>query len=296
MPNGSPAARALASYDRSQPLILYRWLRAWNLSWLWTGLANAVRAIVSSLPVVALLCMAPSSVKAEPVDLELILAVDTSVSVDAEEYRLQVEGLARAFRHPSVIAAIEAAGDLGIAVAVVQWANPGEQALMVNWMKLSGAKDATRLSQRIAAMPRRFVGRGTAISAALRYCAGLFFTNQYEGRRQVIDLSGDGSDNRGPMPGPIRDLTAAAGITINGLAIHNEEPNLSYYYRWFVIGGTGAFVVDAADYSDFARAIVQKLVREIAGAPLALGPSPIKRGGSVMALKWWSPKLSAQIR
>ncbi len=279
MPNGLLAARVRDSDTWYQPLIGERWLGTVNRPWPRVGLAKAVRTAFGASVLVALISICPPTVKAEPVDLELVLAVDTSVSVDAEEYKLQVEGLAHAFRHPSVIAAIEAAGDLGIAVALVQWANPGQQALMIDWTKLSGASDALRLSQRIAAMPRRFVGRGTAISAALRYCSGLFFNNQYEGRRRVIDLSGDGSDNRGPMPGPIRDLTAAAGITINGLAIHNEEPNLSYYYRWFVIGGTGAFVVDAADYSDFARAIIQKLVREIAGAPLALGPLPYKPGG-----------------
>ena len=211
-------------------------------------------------------------VQAEEVDLELILALDTSISVSAEEYRLQVVGLARAFRDSRVLAAIRAAGDRGIAVSVVQWANTDNQIAAVDWTRVRDPGEALELSRRIAAMPRHYVGYGTAITSALRFCARMFFGNGFESQRKIIDVSGDGSDNRGPMPDLVRDATVAAGITINGLAIRNEEPNLEFYFYTHVVGGAGAFVMTADDYHDFADAIVVKLVREISQSPMATAP------------------------
>jgi hypothetical protein len=214
----------------------------------------------------------PQPGKAEVVDLELLLAIDTSISVSAGEFGLQVQGLAQAFQDPRVLAAIQAAGDLGIAVSVVQWANYNEQFIALDWTKVQGPEGALQLSQAIAGMPRRFIGYGTAITSALRFCARRFFGNGFEARRRIIDVSGDGSDNRGPMPDLMRDIATGAGITINGLAIRNEEPNLDFYYDRHVIGGTGAFVMTADDYHDFADAIVVKLVREISQAPMSEAP------------------------
>lgn len=210
--------------------------------------------------------------KAEVVDLELLLAVDTSVSVSSAEFRLQTEGLSQAFRDPRVHAAIRAGGDRGIAVSVVQWANHNDQFVAVNWTKVHDAESASQVSQAIADMPRRYVGYGTAITSALRFCVQFLFGNGFEAQRRVIDLSGDGSDNRGPSPNYLRDVAVRAGITINGLAIRNEEPNLDFYYSTYVIGGAGAFVIIADDYHDFADAIVAKLVREISQGPVAAAP------------------------
>ena len=210
--------------------------------------------------------------KAEVVDLELLLAIDTSISVDAEEFRLQVQGLAQAFRDPRVLAAIRAAGGRGVAVSVVQWASHNDQFIAIDWTKVQDPEGALQLSQAIAGMPRRFAGYGTAITSALRFCVPLFFGNGFEARRRIIDVSGDGSDNRGPLPNLMRDVAIRAGITINGLAIRNEEPNLDFYYNRYVIGGTGAFIITADDYHDFADAIVVKLVREISQAPMAEAP------------------------
>ncbi len=215
----------------------------------------------------------PLAAKAEGVDLELVLAVDTSISVSRQEFTLQVAGLARAFRDPRVHAAIQAGGDRGIAVSVVQWASQNEQSVAIGWTKVQSPGSALRLADDIAHMPRHFAGYGTAISSALRFCTDLFFGNGFEAARRIIDVSGDGSDNRGPMPSSRRDVAVSLGITINGLAIRNEEPNLDFYYDRHVIGGVGAFVMSVDDYPDFADAIVIKLIREISQAPIATAPA-----------------------
>ena len=216
----------------------------------------------------------PHPARSEAVDLELVLAVDTSFSVSRQEFTLQVAGLARAFRDPRVLAAIQAVGDQGIAVSLVQWANHTDHSVAIGWTKVRDVESAQRLSDAIARMPRHFVGYGTAISSALRFCTDLFFGNGFESPRRAIDVSGDGSDNRGPIPNGQRDVAVSLGITINGLAILNEEPNLEFYYLEHVIGGTGAFVMTANDYLDFADAIVVKLIREISQGPMVEAPVP----------------------
>ena len=211
---------------------------------------------------------------AETVDLELVLAVDTSSSVSPLEFDLQMRGLAEAFRHPAVLGAIRAAGDLGIAVSLVQWSDNRNQFIAVDWMTLREEADVLALADEIDKAPRFLVGGGTAIGGALEFAARQFERNDFEGRRKVIDLSGDGRTNQGAHPGPIRDEAVAKGITVNGLAILNEDVYVDRYYRFNVIGGTGAFVMTAADYESFADAMLQKLVKEIAGVPVAGLPAP----------------------
>jgi hypothetical protein len=189
-----------------------------------------------------------------PVDLELILAVDSSSSVSPDEFSLQMQGLANAFRDPAVHAAIQAAGDLGIAVAMVQWSDNRKQTLAINWT------------------PRYLIGGGTAIGGAVNFSAHHLRINPFEGRRKVIDVSGDGRTNQGSNPARARDDAVAQGITINGLAILNEDALVDRHYLANVIGGTGSFVMQADDYADFARAIVEKLIKEIAGVPIAALP------------------------
>jgi hypothetical protein len=208
------------------------------------------------------------------VDLELVLAVDASSSVSADEFDLQMRGLSNAFRHPGVIGAIRAAGDLGIAVTLVQWSDNRKQTVAVDWLAVSDEASALALSAEIESTPRFLVGGGTAIGGALQFAIRQFDRNNFSGRRRVIDLSGDGRTNQGSQPSKMRDLAVAAGITVNGLAIMNEDPSVANYYRYNVIGGTGAFVMSADDYSDFSRAILHKLIKEIAGAPVAARPQP----------------------
>jgi len=210
--------------------------------------------------------------KMERVDLELVLAVDTSSSVSPGEFNLQMRGLAEAFRHPAVQAAIRAAGDFGIAVSLVQWSDNRKQIVAVDWMAVSDEASALALSAEIENTPRFLVGGDTAIGGALRFSTRQFDRNSFTGRRRVIDLSGDGRNNQGSRPTKMRDRAVALGITVNGLAILNEDPFVATYYRYNVIGGTGSFVMSADDYDDFSRAILHKMIKEIAGAPVASRP------------------------
>lgn len=241
----------------------------------WPAVAVAVAAMVSTITLEA---------QAAPVELELILAVDTSLSVDDAEFRLQMQGLANAFRSDAVVAAISAAGDRGIAVSLVQWSDRTQQRVSVGWSLIRNRGEARAFADRVARVPRHFDGAGTALAAALQSSVFLFAGNGFEGQRRVIDISGDGIDNRGPLPQRISDPAVAAGVTVNGLAILNEDPYLDIYYANNVIGGTGAFVMTAADYQDFAAAIIRKLVREIAAPPLAERPGRQKDAQSGIVL------------
>jgi hypothetical protein len=207
----------------------------------------------------------------EPVGLELVIAADVSSSVDPTEYRLQMQGIAAAFRDPAVIAAIEATPG-GIAVAVIQWSGPLQQQHYLRWMRLAGADEAERLAGRVDLRSRGFVGGSTAIAEAIDASVRSLARNRFAGARQVIDISGDGAANQGRS---VRDATGRAvalGITVNGLAIANEQPDLGGYYRDEVIGGPGAFVIAVDRFEDFAGAMRRKLLREILGLPVAWGP------------------------
>lgn len=213
----------------------------------------------------------------QPVDLELVLAIDTSTSVDPTEFDLQWRGLARAFLHPDVIGAIQAVGDLGIAVTMVQWAGRSSHRTSVEWTFIDDAASAARFSAKIAGAPRMMRGF-TDIGGAIRFSAQSIAQNGYEGSRKVIDVSGDGASSTG-SPARARDIAVAQGITINGLVIYNEaleldlgklaSISLRQHYRDNVIGGPAAFLMIADDFDDFARAIQEKLVREIMGPPIA---------------------------
>lgn len=204
----------------------------------------------------------------QPVDLVLVLAVDSSSSVNPREFDLQMRGIAEAFREPEVHAAIAAAGGRGVGLALMQWAGRERQVLALDWMLVEDAGDALELADQIDATPRLVTGGSTAIADAIAYGRRLIETAPWFGARAVIDVSGDGRSNQGMAPDRERDAAVDAGLVINGLAILNEEPNLDLYYRDSVVGGPGAFVLTATDYEDFARAIRMKLVRELSGSPL----------------------------
>jgi Protein of unknown function (DUF1194) len=202
------------------------------------------------------------------VDLELVLAIDSSGSVDFQEFELQARGIAHAFRDPEVIEAIEGAAPNGIAVSLVQWSGRRQHLVTIDWTLITDATSAEALATRVDAMGRVLIGE-TAIADALRFAHEQLGSGPFQGARQIIDLSGDGATNAGGDPDPFRDAAALAGITINGLAILNENPRLDRYYAEHVIGGPAAFIMAAKDYDDFAHAIRLKLLREIRGAPLA---------------------------
>jgi len=196
-----------------------------------------------------------------PVALELVLAVDASASVDSGEFRLQMDGIAAAFRDPEVVAAIAALGPGGVAVTLVLWSAAPRQS--IDWRQVHDGASAEALAARIARAARVAPGHTTAIGSAVRYGAELIAANPYAGRRRSIDVSGDGQNNDGLPVWIERNRAVAAGITINGLAILDREPDLKEYYARNVIGGPGAFVYTAADFADFARAFRDKLLREI---------------------------------
>ena len=236
---------------------------------------NAHAMLLRAIGLAALLAGAggpPALAAPIPVALELVLAVDASGSVSEQEFELQMRGLADAFRDPQVVAAIAGAGPGGIAVALVQWSSPGQQVVAVDWLKVSDAASAGALAARIDAAGRLIQGE-TAIDGALRFSLELLASADFASRRRIIDLSGDGQTNWGPDPDEERDRVVAAGVTINALAVVNEQPHLGGYYRKHVIGGPDCFVMTAADYADFARAIRLKLIREIGNAPIAGTPA-----------------------
>jgi len=211
------------------------------------------------------------------VDLELVMAVDVSASVDEEEAALQRQGYVAALTHPQVIEAIRN-GPLGrIAVTYVEWAGVSHQVTVLDWTVIEGEASARGFSAALAEAPLS-AEVWTSISAMIDLAAALLDHNGFEGTRRVIDISGDGYNNRGRMEIVARDEAVARGITINGLPIVNERANrwgglppkdLDKYYEANVIGGPGAFMIVAQGYESFADAILKKLVREIAASPPA---------------------------
>jgi hypothetical protein len=203
-----------------------------------------------------------------PVDLLLVLAVDASGSIDADEFRLQKEGIASSLGDPRVLQAIAGGPLRRIAVTYVEWGGPGTAETIVGWQAIETAADAHRFGAAVLAAPRSRQSYN-AIGDALLHAAEEIARAPFEGLRAVIDLSGDNGDARSATPAPrARDLVTAEGITINALAILDERgPWLEATYRATVIGGAGAFVKTAADRADFARALLEKLILEIAELP-----------------------------
>lgn len=210
---------------------------------------------------------APAVRAEEPVDLALVLAVDSSGSVNQYEFELQMRGLAEAFRSPGVLNAIRSAAPDGIAVNLMQWSSTDEQGQAFGWLVVRDARSAERVADLIDRTPRLVPDGATAISAALEYATRLHLG--VEAKRHVIDVSGDGRDNQAGEVLDGRNKAVAAGITVNGLAILNEDPLLEFYYLSKIIGGEGAFVLGADDYDDFAQAIEIKLIKEISSAPVS---------------------------
>jgi len=200
-----------------------------------------------------------------PVDVALVLAVDVSESVDADEYQLQHEGIARAFENQNVVAAIAAGPHGAIAATVVEWSDRDQQVVTVDWTRVADAATAKDFAARVRASTRSSAGL-TAIGDALLASAAAFQRLGAAADRRVIDLSGDGMANIGPAPDEVRDGLVAEGITINGLAILKTEPWLDQYYDMNVVGGDHSFLLKVDDFPAFATAIQQKLLGEIASA------------------------------
>lgn len=206
---------------------------------------------------------APAAQTSYPVDLELVLAIDCSYSVDTREFALQKTGLAEAFRHPAVVAAIQAGERGAIGVTVVQWSGAATQSTVVPWMLIADAASAADLAVRIESTRRMTQEGATSISAMVAYGIASIEANNLAGTRRVIDISADGRNNTGRKVRAVAPLAALSGVTVNGLAILNEVPTLGFYFERYVIAGAGAFAMEANDYRHYATAILRKLIREI---------------------------------
>jgi hypothetical protein len=210
------------------------------------------------------------------VDLELVLAVDGSRSIDPHEFALQVNGTAAAFQDRRFLAALRSAAPQGIAVTLVQWAGYDDQVHVVGWHHVRDAASASVFAARVLAAGRALAPGPTSIGGAIDYSARLMETNGFSATRQVIDVSADGYNNSGNRPEIARDDALANGITINGLTVMNEVPGLDRYFSSRVIGGPGAFVVEALDFEQYADAFLRKLVREVTGSQVTVSTPEIR--------------------
>ena len=206
------------------------------------------------------------------VDVELVLAVDVSYSMDMDELAVQREGYAQALVSREFLQALRSLPNGKISVTFFEWAASNDQKIIIPWRVIDGPETADAVASEILKAPIRRASR-TSISGAIYFAMPLFESNPYPGLRRVIDISGDGPNNNGAPVTPAREAALAKGITINGLPIMVKEPsystmdieNLDWYYEDCVIGGPGSFVVAIKDREKFKEAIRTKLLLEVAG-------------------------------
>jgi hypothetical protein len=211
-----------------------------------------------------------------PVDLQLVLAVDVSRSIDEVEAELQRRGYTEALTNRTVIDAILSGEHKRVALCYTEWAGTHYQVVVIDWTLVDSAAAARRFAEKLAEAPRTSQS-WTAVGAALAFAAQRFDNSGYESKRRVIDISGDGRTNDGPPAEMVRDKLVAQGFVINGLPVMMNRTNfgrppdagLDKYYEENVIGGPGAFMIPAANFDDFGRAVRSKLVREISGLPMS---------------------------
>ena len=237
-------------------------------------MGTATRLVVC-LVMFAAMVASPAARAAEEVDLLLVLSSDVSRSVDAPKFKLQRDGYAAAIVNPRVIQAIQS-GALGkIAISFVEWSGVGAQKIVIDWTIIRDEATAKDFSAQVIEAPRAFADR-TSISGGIDFAMAQLARAPFQSNRRTIDVSGDGTNNSGRDVADARDEALAKGVTINGLVILSERPmswnadhtnppgGLDHYYRNNVIGGPGAFVMVAENFSSFGQAILNKLIAEIA--------------------------------
>ena len=240
---------------------------------------DAVSAFFRALLTALLLAGAPAQAQTS-VDLQLVLAVDASGSVNDARFELQKHGYAAAFRNPQVIKAIMSGGEQSIAVTMMQWTGAFMHVQVVPWTLLKDAASAKSFADAISRSRRELFGGGTSISGAIDQSMLLLSQSPFKSQRRTIDVSGDGANNGGRSVVAAREDAVRQGVSINGLPILAVDPYLDQYYYSYVIGGPGAFMIPAATYENFADAVVKKLILEIA----ANEDRPMmKRQGAVLA-------------
>jgi hypothetical protein len=229
--------------------------------------------------VAAFLLIAATEVKAQGVDLELVLAVDASGSIDEDELLLQRKGYADAFQNPRVLNAIRSGYHRRIAVMFLEWAAVGCERVVVDWTALSDAASAKAFADAMMAGPHSHCPGGNAIGDAVAFSAASMAGNSFQGERLVIDVSGDGPNTLGQRVERARDAAVAQGIVINGLALVRPGTTwgggygLTEHYKTAIIGGPGAFVMETEKGEQFFDAVLTKLVREISSLAQP-GPIP----------------------
>jgi hypothetical protein len=226
----------------------------------------------------------PAANAQEVVDVELVLAVDVSLSMSFDELKIQRDGYVAALTHDEVINAIRDGIHGKIAISYVEWAGDQSHYVVVPWTVIASRDDAQRVVERITANPPNSARR-TSISGALRFAYDLFAESAFRGLKRVVDVSGDGPNNQGEWVDVVRDDIISRGIIINGLPLMTDGglmstfgiPDLDRYYTHCVIGGPGAFMIPVNDWSHFPEAVRRKLVLEIAGQP-SMEPAPSPGG------------------
>jgi Protein of unknown function (DUF1194) len=233
--------------------------------------------LVALFPFVANL-VAPTLAHAQQVDLLLVLAADVSRSVDHPKFMLQREGYAAAVSDPQVLEAVRSGTNGKIALNFMEWSGVGAQKVVIDWTVIDGPASARKFGDQLVEAPRSFADR-TSISGGIEFAMAQFKRSPFQSTRRTIDVSGDGTNNAGPDVTLARDAAVTQGITINGLVIlsqaqvpwnpeHTNPPGgLEQYYRDNVIGGPGSFVIAAEGFESFGRAIVKKMIAEIAMLP-----------------------------
>jgi hypothetical protein len=236
------------------------------------ALARHVKALIIGASVALPATLPTGAAIAEPVDVELVIAADVSLSMSVEELQIQRDGYMAALTHDSVINAIQDGIYGKIAVTIFEWAGESSQSLVVPWTVIQTRADAEAVVSQMTINPPRSARR-TSISAALDFAGDLFAESQYSGMRRVVDVSGDGPNNHGGLVVPARDRLVAQGIVVNGLPLLTDMkpvgrfdiPDLDAYYSNCVTGGPGSFIVPVTDWDQFPEAIRRKLVLELSG-------------------------------
>ncbi|CCV07567.1 conserved exported hypothetical protein [Mesorhizobium metallidurans STM 2683] len=237
-----------------------------------SAFARARQLLLGSAALVLVPGFTPASLADEPVDIELVLAVDVSLSMSPDELEIQRQGYAAALTHDDVLQAIADGAYGKIAVTYVEWAGTTWQHVIVPWTVIANRADAERVVEQLSARPPNSARR-TSISGALEFSSDLFAESGFQGIKRVIDVSGDGPNNQGAPVNIIRDGLVKQGITINGLPLMTRSGftsvydvnDLDRYYTDCVIGGPGAFMIPVNDWTQFPEAIRRKLVLELAG-------------------------------
>ena len=204
------------------------------------------------------------------VAVELLLALDSSASMNAEEFDLQVQGIALAFRDPEVLEAIKNLEPLGVALAVSQWGGPGESRLVVPFSHVKSAREAKAFGFRVGLGTRGFVAASTSIASAIEDGVALLADNGFDGQRRIIDISGDGADNSGMDLESARENARQNGVDINGLAIESEDQDLTEYYSKNVISGADSFCDDGNGFFGLCPGDQGKAVARVTSAGIVI--------------------------